>query len=117
MEHRCSKRVCNSEKVLIHHNSLPVASCKMRNISVGGMFVETGPLTYRKNTPLKVEFTLGHTCFRLPVMVVNQTNEGMGLMFLEADRLVIEEMLSLLDAVKKNPVTGFPVFSSAPATD
>ena len=116
MEHRCSKRFSQSEKILIHHNALPVAFCKMRNISVGGMFIETGPLTYRKNTPLEVEFVLNDRWFRLPVMVVNQTKEGMGLMFLEPDPVVIRDMLALLNAKKKKSVMNPLVLDFAPAT-
>ena len=115
MEHRCSKRVCNSEKVLIHHNSLPVAFCKMRNISAGGLFIETGPLTYRKNTLLEVEFALSGKCFRLPVMVVNHTEDGMGLMFLKTDPLVTRDMLAQLKAGKKNSPSKPLVYDSASA--
>lgn len=89
MEHRCSIRKPLGIRVLIYKHGLPVQSGLSRNLSLGGVFVETGTYCWRRNECLEVEFAAAGGCgFRLPALVVHQRQGGVGLMFdaLDADQ-------------------------------
>lgn len=85
MEHRCSVRLPFAMNVLLYHNNIPVVHCKTHDIGADGMFVKSGPLKYRTNTMLKVEFQSnkggGRSSHMLTAMVVHHANNGLGLMF------------------------------------
>lgn len=102
MEHRCSVRLPVAMNVLLYHNNIPVVHCKTRDISPDGMFVRSGPLKYKANTLLKVEFQAESNAVRkshmLPAMVVHHSNSGLGLMFPGADA---EAMLVWHDMVRR----------------
>lgn len=96
MEHRWYKRLPIAINVLLYHNSIPVVRCKTRDIGASGLFVETGPVTYATNTMLEVEFVVeshqGHQRYRLPSMVVQRANNGMGLVFSKAEPNVFQAL-------------------------
>ncbi|MGD8514983.1 MAG: PilZ domain-containing protein [Granulosicoccaceae bacterium] len=99
MEHRCSKRLPLKTSVAIHHNGFPVAICPAHDISYEGMCVTAGPLTYRKYTPLKVEFSItvnGATRhFSQNAVVVHNSGGKLGLMFLQDDAKLSQTLLAL----------------------
>ena len=103
MEHRCSVRLPVAMNVLLYHNNIPVVHCKTSDISPDGMFVRSGPLKYRANTLLKVEFQDEGDAARkfhmLSAMVVHHAKNGLGLMFPGADA---EAMLAWHDMVRRN---------------
>ncbi|MGD8572355.1 MAG: PilZ domain-containing protein [Gammaproteobacteria bacterium] len=96
MEHRCSARVPVSYRVTLYRDKMPVAVCATKNISLGGLFVATGPLVYPKNTTLEVDIKLdteqGAARYRLPACVVFHSQEGVGLMFLESSDEVLDNI-------------------------
>lgn len=71
--------------ILIYYQGTPVAKCRSSNISRSGMFVETGPLTFFRNTSLEVEFKSGNDArkkiYRLPATVIYSSSKGIGVMF------------------------------------
>jgi hypothetical protein len=86
MEHRWSDRVFSSLDVLLVKNDIPVVSCKASNIGLYGMFVKTGPVRYARNSVLDVEFPVStkerqKKTKRVPVYVVHQSEDGLGLAF------------------------------------
>lgn len=92
MEHRWINRYPAIVDVQLYQHDRPVARCKARDVGIEGMFVDTGPLLYRANTLLEVEFEVElnrrfhrSRSYRLPVIVVHHANEGIGLMILKAD--------------------------------
>jgi hypothetical protein len=102
MEHRCSVRLPVAMNVLLYHNNIPVVHCKTSDISPDGMFVQSGPLKYKANTLLKVEFQAQSDAVRkshmLAAMVVHHANNGLGLMFPGSDA---EAMLAWHDMVRR----------------
>lgn len=100
MEHRWSARVPTTTKVIVFHNKIPVALCRTNVIGLGGMFIETGPITYSRNTKLEVEFELatdnGTRLFHLSVCVVRGLAEGMGLMFLDSNSELTQTIRKML---------------------
>ena len=98
MEHRCSVRLPVAMNVLLYHNNIPVVHCKTHD----GMFVQSGPLKYRTNTMLKVEFQSRKDkesrSYNLTAMVVHHANNGLGLMFPGGDS---EAMLVWRDMIRR----------------
>ena len=84
MEKRYSKRLPIVMDVLLYDKNMPVVFCKTHDIGADGLFVDSGPLTYRNDTILKIEFQLesetGKESHLLPAMVVRSSKTGLGLM-------------------------------------
>ncbi|WP_455201107.1 PilZ domain-containing protein [Kaarinaea lacus] len=102
MEHRCSVRLPIAMNVLLYHNNIPVVHCKTDDIGADGMFVKSGPLKYRTNTILKVEFRSGKgsesRSHMITAMVVHHAKNGLGLMFPGGSS---EAMLAWRDMVRR----------------
>jgi len=86
MEHRWRTRIPLSTRVTLYRNNKPIAKCMTKDIGIGGVFLESGSLSYVKNTILTVQLTLeteeGPEQFRLLVCIRHSTDTGVGLMFL-----------------------------------
>jgi PilZ domain len=88
VEHRWSIRKpyeCSVAVSAMHRGS---AIGVMRNIGLGGTFVDTGGLFLPVYAPLRLAFVLidedeAENAFRLHGMVVRRTTAGVGIMFLE----------------------------------
>jgi hypothetical protein len=109
MEHRWSVRKRHQCRVVVDCPRVGPAVAELRNIGIGGMFVESGKLDLPLNAPVSVAFTLGHDGyredFRLPAMVVRRMPNGAGIMFLESEvetlralRRALYESQSLISA-------------------
>jgi hypothetical protein len=100
MEHRCNKRLIKAVKVMLYHNGIPVVTCKTRDVGVEGIFVETGPLVYRNNTLLKIEFEIAsynsRQIYRLSAIVVHSSEIGLGLYILESESEAFEAWCNVL---------------------
>ncbi|TCK19179.1 PilZ domain-containing protein [Thiogranum longum] len=83
MEHRCSVRKPMEFQLMLYKHGLPVQSAVSRNLGLGGMLIDTGTTTWRKNEYLEVEFICagGGPGMRVPAVVVHQSSRGAGLMF------------------------------------
>ncbi|VAW72123.1 hypothetical protein MNBD_GAMMA14-1015 [hydrothermal vent metagenome] len=83
MEHRCSVRKPIEFQLMLYKHGLPVQSAECRNLGLGGMLVDTGTTTWRKNEYLEVEFICadGSRGMRVPAVVVHHSKRGAGLMF------------------------------------
>ncbi|NIA01193.1 MAG: hypothetical protein GWP13_00235 [Planctomycetia bacterium] len=83
MEHRCSVRKPVELQLLLYKHGLPIQRGVSRDLGLGGMFVETGTRTWRKNENLEIEFLgeNGQSAIRLSALVVHHSSAGVGLMF------------------------------------
>lgn len=85
MEKRASSRLPINYKIFIYHNHLPVAFCVTRDIGKLGIFAKTGPLVYKLNTELKIQFNIktptGSKHIALPARVRYADQFGIGLAF------------------------------------
>lgn len=83
MEHRCSVRKPVELQLLLYKHGLPIQSGVSRDLGLGGMFVETGTRTWRKNENLEVELPgeSGQPAMYLSVAVVHHGSRGVGLVF------------------------------------
>ena len=100
MEHRCNKRLVKAIKVMLYHNGIPVVICKTRDIGVEGLFVETGPLAYKINTFLNIEFEVtsnnSRQLYRLSAIVAHSSEKGLGLYILESESAAINAWCRVL---------------------
>ena len=100
MEHRCNKRLAKAIKVMLYHNGIPIVSCKTQNIGVDGIFVETGSLVYKNNTPLKIEFEVAlnksRQLYLLSAIVAHSSEKGLGLYILESDSEALKVWCNVL---------------------
>jgi hypothetical protein len=106
MEQRRSSRKLLRQPVDIEAPRIGLLSAVSRDLSLGGMFVETesGPLP--PNATVSVSFNLPHNgspgVFRLDAAVVRSAPNGMGLMFLQMPQDVIRALSDAL-AARTNP--------------
>ena len=96
MEKRVYARYPGQIKFLLYRNRIPVVTCQSENIGPDGMFVQSNPVSYTKNTIVEVEFETRQggsaSRFRLPAKVVYITQNGMGLRFIPSDS--VEDQMS-----------------------
>jgi len=103
MEHRGSDRVFSDLSVVLFKNNVPVISCKASNLSVYGLFVKTGPVKFRRNSILEVEFVTPTNSKslkksrRIPVYVVHHTKQGLGLAFMHEGPQIVGFVKKLIN--------------------
>jgi hypothetical protein len=85
MEHRWSMRKSVASSVMVKSNSIGVIQGRVRDISLGGIYVDTGKKPLDLNSSVDLAFVEStepakRVCV-VPAVVVRTTNEGAGLMF------------------------------------
>jgi len=83
MEHRCSVRKPIEFQLLLYKQGLPVQNAVSQNLGLGGMFIDTGACSWRKNEYLEIEILgcSGKPGIRLPAVVVHYSMRGTGVVF------------------------------------
>jgi len=96
MDHRHSKRIDVELSVMLYNNGVPVAAGKTRNISTGGVFVDTGYRPTSGSRRLDIEFVMSDEVdtdlYHVKGMAVHSTRAGIGLMI---DNFDLENRLSM----------------------
>lgn len=102
MEHRWSVRKPHQCSVIVDCPRGGLAAAQLRNIGIGGMFVETGKVDLPLNALVNVAFALGRDDSReefcLPAMVIRRTDRGAGIMFLESEPELLRALERALHA-------------------
>lgn len=100
MEHRWSMRKPVTGNVIVECPRLGLVQATMRDISLGGMSVETDAVPLPLNAPVAVVFDLPsgdrRDAYCLHAMIVRRTVNGAAIMFLEPDANVLRTMRSAL---------------------
>jgi hypothetical protein len=100
MEHRWSGRRFLGGEVTLSHPRYGIIHAVVRDISLGGMFVETGRVELPLNTPLAVSFRLQNGGYashhRLHAMVVRTADDGAALMYLDSSADAIRPLRQML---------------------
>lgn len=85
MEHRWSMRKPTNGAVVLNYPSLGLLRANIENISLGGVFVNTGRISLSVNTPVEMVFELpddgARRIRKAEALVVRATGGGAGLMF------------------------------------
>lgn len=120
MEHRWNSRTDTTIRVTLYHSRIPVIVCRASNISLGGLFVKSGPITYPKDTVLEAHFQLendqGLYEFHARTCVVYSTGHGLGLMFIKPDTTLLKSIreMSYRSDQNKSPINDlFPEGATA----
>lgn len=103
MDHRRSSRKVLRQEVGIDSTRIGSLSATTHDVSLGGMFVETGPLALPPNASVTVSFHLpqknGQVLeLKLDAAVVRFAPGGVGLMFLQMEPDVIRALSRALAA-------------------
>jgi len=87
VEHRWHLRKAFEGSVVVYTNEDQGLPCRTRDISIGGLFVETGPSFLAQGTPLKVvwlpEDGQAERIYQARAVVTHRTGKGVGVMFYE----------------------------------
>lgn len=93
MEHRLSARFPATGRAIVDGAPIGIVVATVRDVSVGGMFVECGSDVFPVDSLVALSFSLSSDDqvqgFLIPAMVVYAKEQGMGLMFVddESERL------------------------------
>ena len=114
MEHRWSLRKPVDIEVSLRRQGMPAKRYRTRNISLEGVFVESGADTWPEDTFLELELPLydryasgsrTEQRHRIPVVVVHRAEGGMGLMFCVFDQPLFRIVEHLLYGTASAPET------------
>lgn len=102
MEQRWNKRKSGSLEVSITHRGSTVDNCKSADLSIEGIFVHTGAISYPKGTPLKLDMTMQDRIEPLSIegVVVHSKENGVGLMFKHANVRQIRVLKEFMDSMQ-----------------
>lgn len=119
LEHRGGTRRAIDAGVIIDCRPAGLIHGRIRNISVGGMFVHMRPIPGMTNDRVKIVFVRHDrgVCriYRLPAVIVRWTREGAGLMFSELTSNSFYALLAILLAEeRRNASRTSAVGQSAP---
>lgn len=105
MEHRCGTRRAIDAGVIIDSRPGGLLRGRIRNISVGGLYVKMRPLSGVANDRVKIIFVRHDrgVCriYRLPAVIIRWTREGAGLMFSELSSNSFYALLAILLAEER----------------
>lgn len=89
MEHRCSIRIGSALDAIVNCRRVGVVHAKVKDVGRGGMFIETGSIALRLNTPVEVAVRVSENgvnrLVRLRALVVWTGRRGAGLMLRSFD--------------------------------
>lgn len=107
MEHRWSARCFLGGEVTVSHPRYGIIHALLRDISLGGMLVETGRVGLPVNTPVIVSFMLQNggrsSHHRMRAMVVRTTGDNAALMYLDSSADTIRPLRQTLYGLPGEP--------------
>ncbi len=96
MEHRWSPRRYLEGEVIMHYSPVGSFPAVLRDISLGGMFIETDGMALPVNAPVIVSLVLRDqgelSPHRLHAMVVRATDAGSGLMYVDSSEEILRPL-------------------------
>jgi hypothetical protein len=105
MEHRCGTRRAIDAGIFVDCRPAGLVRARVRNISVGGLYVKMRPMPGLANDQVSVIFVRRERgvsrVYRLPAIIVRWTREGAGLMFTELTSNSFYALLAILLAEER----------------
>ncbi len=99
-ERRGNIRIESNLDVALYYNSLVLLSCRARDISLGGVFVDTGGQLLPQSTKIDVRFDASvdgqYRYHQLQAEVMHIKDQGVGLKFEHADFPSIASVVSMV---------------------
>ncbi len=85
MENRFNQRKSISLDVMVDHQGVGLVNAQTINISMGGMYIDTGRIRLPSNSSIKIFFSLNIECNNqthdISGIVVRSKEDGVGIMF------------------------------------
>lgn len=110
MEHRWSPRRYLEGEVIMYYSPLGSFRAVLRDISLGGMFIETGETALPVNAPVIVSLVLRNrgelSPHRLHAMVVRATDAGSALMYVDSSEEILRPLRRCLQAPHEAALAG-----------
>lgn len=97
MEHRCCPRVAGALSIALSHVHGRVGIFRTRNLSLDGLFLETGAVDLRLNEPVVLRLDPDTANHRMRGFVVHRSSQGIGVMLTERDPTYAEIVLDLME--------------------
>jgi hypothetical protein len=115
VEHRCNVRHPASLDTVIESRAGHRIPGRIKNLSLGGVFIETGRNRPALNTIVDLSFSLplngsSYPC-RISAMVVQQTERGMGVMFEELSPETRAALKTLIESGPSRRSYRLPVYA------
>lgn len=105
MEHRCGTRRAIDAGIIVDCRPAGLVRGRVRNISVGGLYVKMRPMPGLASDQVTVIFVRRESgvsrVYRLPALVLRWTREGAGLMFTELTSNSFYALLAMLLAEER----------------
>lgn len=105
MEHRCGARRAIDAGIIVDSRPAGLVRGRIRNISVGGLYVKMRPPPGMTSDRVKIVFVRHDrgVCriYRMPAVIVRWTREGAGLMFSELTSNSFYALLAILLAEER----------------
>ena len=106
-DRRWNARVPCIINVALYYGGLGLLPCQTRNISLDGMFVETGRIMLSPESPVEVVFSrpAGKTIRqqRLCAQIIRITNTGAGIMFNNIDMAAYQFLQKMITSISSRP--------------
>ena len=105
MEHRCGTRRAIDAGIIVDCRPAGLVHGRIRNISIGGLYVKMRPVRGMTNDRVKIVFVRHDhgVCriYRLPAVIIRWSREGAGLMFSELTSNSFYALLAILLAEER----------------
>ncbi|MBN2699972.1 MAG: PilZ domain-containing protein [Methylothermaceae bacterium] len=96
MQHRCFTRLKNALPVVLYHGDTHLGRFATRDISLDGMFVETGDLDFFKNDVVQVDLMLFGERYLMRGLVVRRETHGIGLVLIDVNPRYYKSLTHIL---------------------
>lgn len=111
MEKRWCQRIPVTLEVMVHYHGRRLAKCAVENISLCGINLRSGPLSFQRDTPLQIQMLdadhLGEGQDMINAIVVRNSPDGVGLMFSPTEPEMLRSIIRQFKKHGQHPaVTG-----------
>ena len=110
-DRRWNARVPCIINVALYYGGLGLLPCQTRNISLDGMFVETGRIMLSPESPVEVVFSrqVGKAIRqqRLCAQIMRTTSTGAGIMFNNIDMAAYQFLQKMINSISSRPRVDF----------
>ncbi len=97
MEKRWCVRIPVSFDVMIHYHGTRLAKCAVKNISLCGISLHSGPLAFHRNTSVQIQILdanqLNEGRDRINAIVVRNSPDEIGLMFSPTEPEILRSLI------------------------
>jgi len=97
MEKRWCERIPVSFEVMLHYHGTKLAKCAVKNISLCGISLHSGPLAFHRNTSVQLQILdanyLEEGRDRINAVVVRNSPDSIGLMFSPTEPEILRALI------------------------